>query len=95
MELSFDWDQWNIQKNEIKHGVSRLEAESLFYDPLIAIYIDKKHSTSRETRYIAYAQSYTEQIMMCAFTIRTKIIRIISVRRASKKERGWYEKEQR
>ena len=39
MELSFDWDQWNIQKNEIKHGVSRLEAESVFFDK--NLYIDK------------------------------------------------------
>ena len=29
-ELQFDWDQWNIQKNEEKHGVSALEAESVF-----------------------------------------------------------------
>jgi hypothetical protein len=25
-EIVFDWDQWNVQKNELKHGVSRLEA---------------------------------------------------------------------
>ena len=31
--IVFDWDQWNVQKNEQKHGVSRLEAESAFYDP--------------------------------------------------------------
>lgn len=30
MKLEFDWDQWNIQKNELKHGVSKLEAESVF-----------------------------------------------------------------
>jgi len=29
-EIEFDWDQWNVQKNETKHGVSRLEAESAF-----------------------------------------------------------------
>ena len=29
-EIAFDWDQWNVQKNELKHGVSRLEAESGF-----------------------------------------------------------------
>ena len=32
-EIVFDWDQWNVQKNEDKHGVSRLEAESAFYNP--------------------------------------------------------------
>jgi uncharacterized DUF497 family protein len=31
--IQFEWDQWNVQKNEIKHGVSAREAESVFYDP--------------------------------------------------------------
>lgn len=93
MELAVDWDQWNIQKNEVKHGISRLEAESVFYDPHLMIYKDIKHSSVREVRYIMYARSYTDRILMCAFTIRSERIRIISVRPASKKERALYEKE--
>jgi uncharacterized DUF497 family protein len=93
MQISFDWDQWNIQKNEIKHGVSRLEAESHFYDLRLLIYPDKKHSTKAEIRYISYGRSYSDRILMCAFTIRRGKIRIISVRLASKKERDLYEKE--
>ena len=31
-QMFFDWDQWNLQKNELKHGASRLEAESSFFD---------------------------------------------------------------
>jgi uncharacterized DUF497 family protein len=37
-DLSFDWDQWNIQNNEVKHGISRLEAESAFFDKEAAIF---------------------------------------------------------
>ncbi len=95
MELKFDWDQWNIQKNESKHGVSRLEAESLFFDPQLIIYNDVIHSNEKEQRYIMYARSYSERILMAAFTIRSEKVRIISARPASKKERALYEKEKK
>ena len=93
--LEFDWDQWNVQKNESKHGVSKLEAESLFYDEDLILFPDVRHSSAKETRYIAYATSYAQRVLMCAFTIRSKKIRIISVRGSSKKERTVYEEEKR
>lgn len=89
--LKFDWDIWNINKNEEKHGVSRLEAESAFFDPRIKIFEDIKHSTS-EKRYIAYAQSLENRILMIGFTMRAEHIRIITARTASKKEKSFYEK---
>lgn len=93
MKLIFDWDQWNIQKNEIKHGVSQLEAESVFYDYDLVIFKDLKHSTKKEIRWIAYGYSILNRILMTAFTIRDEKIRIISCRPASKKERKIYEEE--
>lgn len=92
MKLVFDWDQWNIQKNEAKHGVSKLEAESIFYDEDFVIYRDIIHSL-KEKRYISYGVSIQRRVLMCAFTIRNKKIRIISCRPASKRERGIYAKE--
>jgi len=50
MKLDFDWDQWNIQKNEIKHGISRLEAESIFYDAKLSLFEDVLHSNDKERR---------------------------------------------
>jgi uncharacterized protein len=93
MLLQFDWEQWNIQKNEEKHGVSRLEAESIFFDKDFVVYEDIKHSTEKEKRLISYGLSIQNRVMMCAFTIRNKKIRIISCRTASKKERAVYEKQ--
>lgn len=92
-EIKFDWDQWNVQKNEVKHGISALEAESVFYDPNLRIFKDQKHS-NRETRWIAYARSCYHNILMIAFTVRNGKLRIISARKASKKERAVYEKKQ-
>lgn len=90
--LAFDWDQWNIQKNEQKHGVSVLEAESCFFDPHHTLYRDTAHSTIREQRYILYAKGMEGRILMIGFTIRRHKVRIITARPASRKERAIYEK---
>lgn len=88
-KIAFDWDQWNVQKNEIKHGISSHEAESSFYDKKLVIFKDIRHS-SKEKRWIAYGKSLYHNILMLAFTKRNNKIRIISARRASKKERKIY-----
>jgi len=88
--LVFDWDQWNIQKNEIKHGVSRLEAESLFFDSDLKLFKDQRHSSVTERRWIGYGKSKTQRVLMVAFTLRRHKVRIISVRPASKSERRVY-----
>jgi uncharacterized DUF497 family protein len=90
--ISFDWDQWNAQKNELKHGISSLEAETVFYDKSKVIFEDIKHSSKIEKRWITYGRSGYHNILMIAFTIRSDKIRIISARKASKKERNIYEK---
>lgn len=90
-ELSFDWDQWNIQKNETKHGISSLEAESTFFDKGATVFADRLHSSKKEERWILYGKSIYHNILMVAFTIRNQKIRIISARRASRKERQIYE----
>lgn len=87
----FDWDQWNVQKNEIKHGVSYLEAESVFYDKNKKLFPDIKHSTITENRIILYGKSMENRVLMVGFTMRENKIRIITARAASKKERFIYE----
>lgn len=94
-QLAFDWDQWNVQKNERKHGVSVLEAESCFFDPAHVIYRDVAHSTAREARYILYAKSMEGRILMVGFTMRRHKVRIITARPASRKEREVYEEKTR
>lgn len=91
--IEFDWDQWNVQKNEVKHGVSRLEAESTFYDHAYKLFRDAKHSTSREARYILYGRSIENRVLMVGFTARGARVRIITARTASRKERQIYEGE--
>lgn len=91
VESVFEWDQWNVQKNEEKHGVSRLEAESAFYDPRVCLFQDQRHSTAREKRYVLYGRSLEARVLMVGFTHRGRRIRVITARPASRKERKIYE----
>lgn len=90
-EIRFDWDLWNVQKNEVKHGVSALEAESCFYDERHAIFEDWRHSTAKEKRFLLYGRGLENRVLMLGFTMRGSRIRIITARPASRKERKVYE----
>ena len=92
-EIVFDWDQWNVQKNEIKHGVSRLEAESAFYDPRLRVFEALRHSIRGEARYILYGRSLEARVLMVGFTRRGRKLRVITARVASRKERRIYDEE--
>jgi len=91
--IEFDWDQWNVQKNEVKHGVSRLEAESVFHDPHYLLFQDLIHSTPREARYLLYGRSLENRVLTVGFTLRGARVRVITARPASRKERRIYEEE--
>ena len=88
--IQYEWDQWNVQKNEIKHGVSAREAESAFHDPEYRLFLDEKHSTRGDRRYILYGRSGEGRVLMLGFTVRGQRVRIITARPASRKERGMY-----
>ena len=90
MKIEFQWDQGNDVKNYSKHGVSCLEAESLFQDKNRVDFNDIFHS-AQEGRFISLGKSSRARLLFAAWTLRTKMIRIISVRPASKSERNVYE----
>jgi uncharacterized DUF497 family protein len=50
-KAEFEWEQWNLQKNEEKRGVSRLEAESAFYDDEYSLFDDVMHAGT-EKRFV-------------------------------------------
>lgn len=90
-EIVFDWDLWNIQKNETKHGVSALEAESAFFDPAYCLFHDVRHSSAIERRYVLFGKSIENRVLMIGFTARQEKVRIITARPASRNERKIYE----
>ena len=91
MAPKFEWDLGNLMKNEAKHSISVFEAESAFNDPQMVVFFDPKHSKD-EYRYICIAKSNMNQLLYVAFTFRgVDLVRVISVRKANKKERSVYE----
>jgi uncharacterized DUF497 family protein len=90
MSLQFEWDEDKAASNQKKHGVTFEEAATVFADPLGAIFDDEAHS-EEEQREIIVGHSANNQLLLVSFTERAGGIRIISARRATKRERRDYE----
>ena len=93
----FDWDPRKARNNRLKHGVSFEEAATGFLDPTGLDGEDAEHSETEERR-LRLAKSGLGRILVIAYTIRREgdeeVTRIISARRASRKERKRYESEE-
>ncbi len=87
----FAWDSAKDERNRLKHGVSFVEASSCFEDAQAIELEDPKHS-DRELRWIRIGKSARGRVLVVAFTRRRQfekeVIRIISARQASSKERS-------
>jgi uncharacterized DUF497 family protein len=86
----FLWDEGNSEKNWLKHKVTRIECEEIFFNLPLVISDDVKHSHV-EKRYYALGKSKSERSLFISFTIRNNLIRIISARDMNLKERKIYE----
>ena len=89
----FEWDATKAATNLRKHGISFEEAATVFANSDALDGPDLKHS-KREERALRLGQSLTGRVLVVAYTIRgagdEEKIRIISTRRASRKERATY-----
>ena len=89
----FEWDAGNSRKNE-KHGVTKGEAEQVFFHEPLFITSDESHSAT-EQRYRALGATGNGRPLMVIFTLRQagNLIRVISARDMNTKERKLYEQE--
>ena len=92
MPLTFEWDSRKARSNIAKHGVTFEEASTVFADSLSLTIPDPVHSES-EQRYVTMGRAFTGKLLVVAHTDRGDNIRLISARRASRRERRSYEKE--
>ncbi len=90
--MQFEWDKEKAKQNIIKHKVSFEEAVTVFYDPLSATFNDPDHSEN-EQRFIIIGYSSKMRLFVISHTERGKIIRIISARIATNRERKRHENE--
>jgi uncharacterized protein len=89
----FEWDPRKAQANAAKHGVTFDDAVTVFLDPNALDGPDLQHS-STESRFRRLGRSADGRLLMVAYTLRrsgdAETIRIISARRASRRERAAY-----
>ena len=87
----FQWDAGNADKNRERHGVMQGECEQVFFNRPVLIAPDWKHS-GEERRYAALGQTSQGRMLTIVFTVRGRLIRIISARDMSRRERSLYER---
>lgn len=93
--LGFEWDRSKAGRNLRKHGVSFDEASTVFHDAVASIFDDEDHSTDKP-REIIVGYSATGRLLLVCFVERTdKVIRIISARVTTAREREDHEENQR
>lgn len=90
----FQWDEGNFAKNWEKHQVSTHECEQIFFNqPLVVA--EGKSPVVSENRYYALGSTDFSRLLFIVFTVRRSLIRVISARDMSRKERAIYEKQKK
>jgi uncharacterized DUF497 family protein len=90
MSLQFEWDPKKAEANQVKHRVSFEEAITVFADPLARIFDDDEHS-GVEKREIIVGHSVPQDLLLVSFTATDDRVRILSARKATRRERKDYE----
>ena len=90
--LRFDWDERKNKSNRTKHGVWFEEAQSVFSDPHGRLFCDPEHSEG-EDRFLLLGVSSAGRTLVVVRCYREpdSLIRIISARKATRKEVRFYE----
>ena len=95
--MEFEWDENKNKSNITKHGIDFRQAQKIFADPNLLTYEDTRFNYL-EIREISIGQLLlTTQakiiVIVVVHTDRNGTIRLISARKASKRERRKYEQQ--
>lgn len=89
--MQFEWDRAKAVANLRKHRVSFREASTVLTDPLSTTFPDP--ASEAEQRFVTIGSSALGRLLVVAHTDRGDTVRLISARRATRRERGFYEQE--
>jgi uncharacterized DUF497 family protein len=89
--LHFEWNPRKDRANQTKHGISFEEARTAFYDENARVSVDPDHD---EDRFILLGFSTALRLLVVCHCYREsdEVIRIISARRATRKEQNEYKR---
>lgn len=90
-DIGFEWDNNKNNTNIKKHGISFDEAKTVFSDPFARLISDPDHS-EEEDRFILLGMSMSLKILVVCHCYRKddSVIRIVSARKATRKEEAIY-----
>ncbi len=90
-DITFVWDEAKNRENKRKHGISFDEAQTVFLDENAIRYYDPEHS-SEEDRFIMFGMDFKLRVLVVChcYRIDSATIRIISARKANKREAAVY-----
>lgn len=88
--MTYQWDPNKAKSNLKKHGVRFADAVSVFEDEN-AVTIEDEHES--ENRFITIGRDILLRILVVVYTFRGHIIRIISARKATAREKKIYEEQ--
>ena len=84
----FQWDEANASKNWTRHKVSQTEAEQIFLNRPVVV-TDAR--SGPEARWFALGRTDGGRLLTAVFTIRSPLLRVISIRPMSRPERKRYD----
>ena len=89
--MRFDWEQTKANANSKKHGVTFEEARTVFFDDFAVQFFDEEHSSDEE-RFLLLGLSSDAKLLLVCHCEREQgdVIRIISARKATKREAAHY-----
>jgi uncharacterized protein len=87
--VGFDWDDANAGKNWERHQVTPQEVEDIFFQEPLVVRSDVRHSR-HEKRYYALGQTFAGRRLFVVFTIRRRLVRVISARDMNRNEQETY-----
>ena len=91
--MNFEWDEIKEQLNIAKHSVDFTEAKSVFADEYGLVVFDKEHSTDEERFYLLGISDKERILLVLHCYIEGDVIRIISARKATTKEKNKYKEQ--
>jgi uncharacterized DUF497 family protein len=86
-DITFNWDNAKNKANTQKHGVSFEEAKSVFFDESALLIADPDHSETEDRFLLLGLSAKLRLLLVChCFEVDNALIRVISCRKANRKE---------
>ncbi len=88
--MNIIWDPNKAEINFKKHGIRFSDAELVLYDSFAMTL--EEHIVANEQRYVTIGTDAVGRIIAVVYSYRSDTIRLISARKATRRERKHYEK---